>query len=501
MTTYEQIDTSSIDNGLRKTPTASDIDYNIQIDNELKAYARHLASLLPPQVQFNPEEKIFEQLKNGIVLAYVLYEIKSNCIDLKRLVMSDQMLNKKGIYESTANLALVLGAAKKIGIKVVNIGPEDILYENKCLILGLLWQIVRMSVSRASNVLQKPELIGLIEDNESIEELCSRSPEELCLRWINFHLDNVRQSDIVKKIKHFQHDEIKESSAEEVQMVFEKCYVSDVNKTKNTFCNKLKDIPEKITNFSKDLKNSKVYLLLLKNIAGDIINDDEFLQAWFDMDIKSKAAKIIEFAKRIECDNFITEDVIIKGDHRLNFLFAQTIMNKYPGMENQVISIEALKEKISEYESNISVLRDNLVNITNDLANKESIKRKQELFEEELLRKIEDKSHEYENVIEDLKASYDSFAFKVGDYVENNVGITFSKERIDSKERLWGIITGLLTEIKVSRSERDDAILKLEAKKEIDKVIEMKILEYVEIQKKKQIKKKGRTFREIFGCK
>lgn len=53
-------------------------------------------------------------------------------------------LRPKNAFEKIENHTLALGAAKKLGCSIVNIGPEDLLQGKPRLVLGLLWQIIKV---------------------------------------------------------------------------------------------------------------------------------------------------------------------------------------------------------------------------------------------------------------------------------------------------------------------------------------------------------------------
>ena len=56
-------------------------------------------------------------------------------------------INKQGdltVYEKLENQMLVLRSAQAIGCSIVNIGPEDLINGIHHLVLGLMWQIIRV---------------------------------------------------------------------------------------------------------------------------------------------------------------------------------------------------------------------------------------------------------------------------------------------------------------------------------------------------------------------
>ena len=62
--------------------------------------------------------------------------------------VDERAVNKKNlnVYRKTENLLLAINSARAIGCNIVNIGAGDLLEGKPHLVLGLLWQIIRVSV-------------------------------------------------------------------------------------------------------------------------------------------------------------------------------------------------------------------------------------------------------------------------------------------------------------------------------------------------------------------
>lgn len=282
------IDTRSIDTGLRKSirNKHENLEFEEHLDNEGRAYADHLSTILPKDVSFKPEEKLYPQLRDGVVLAHALNVIKDGCFDLSRLVMPLDMEGRNGLFEATANLTKVLIAAKGLGIRTVNIGPEDILHENKGLILGLVWQIIKMNVTKSANILKRPELMNLLEKNEDVKEVALKRPEEMILRWVNFHLRRALEEDYIYKLKIISiKDEVsreqKKRSIENIECVFSSCFTTRSKGHTGSYEEggdvSEDGIPLNCINFSQDVRDSKIYLLLMKQIAFSLVPDNEIV--------------------------------------------------------------------------------------------------------------------------------------------------------------------------------------------------------------------------------
>ena len=57
------------------------------------------------------------------------------------------------------------------------------------MVLGLLWQIIRIGLFNQITLEHCPGLANLLLDGEKIEELMKLSPEAILLRWVNHHLE------------------------------------------------------------------------------------------------------------------------------------------------------------------------------------------------------------------------------------------------------------------------------------------------------------------------
>lgn len=86
------------------------------------------------------------------------------------------------------NNNIVINSAKAIGCSVVNIGSTDIIEGREHLILGLIWQIIKRGLLSKIDIKQHPELYRLLEDGETLEDLLKLPPDQILLRWFNYHL-------------------------------------------------------------------------------------------------------------------------------------------------------------------------------------------------------------------------------------------------------------------------------------------------------------------------
>jgi plastin-1 len=85
------------------------------------------------------------------------------------------------------NNNLVINSAKGFAT-VVNIGSSDLIEGREHLILGLIWQIIRRGLLSKIDIKLHPELYRLLEEDETLEQFLRLPPEQILLRWFNYHL-------------------------------------------------------------------------------------------------------------------------------------------------------------------------------------------------------------------------------------------------------------------------------------------------------------------------
>ncbi|XP_028272368.1 plastin-2-like isoform X2 [Parambassis ranga] len=244
-------------------------------------------------VPINPNTNaLFKALADGIVLCKLINHSVPDTID-------ERTINKKKLtpFTTQENLNLALNSASAIGCQVVNIGAQDLKEGKPHLVLGLLWQIIKIGLFADIQLSRNEALAALLEEGESLEVLMKLSPEELLLRWANFHLKKAGIS---------------------------------------------------ISNFSGDIKDSKAYFHLLEQIAPDGSKDDIpqidiDMNGLYEKDLTKRAECMLKQAERLGCRQFVTATDVVSGNAKLNMAFVATLFNKHPALtkpENQDWNVE-----------------------------------------------------------------------------------------------------------------------------------------------------------------
>jgi len=136
--------------------------------------------------------EMFDSCKDGLVLAKLINDSVPDTIDERVLNREGRKIKKLNAFHMTENNNMVIESAKGIGCSVVNIGSGDIIEGKEHLILGLIWQIIRRGLLGKIDIKLHPELYRLLEDGETLEQFLRLPPEQILLRWFNYHLKNAK---------------------------------------------------------------------------------------------------------------------------------------------------------------------------------------------------------------------------------------------------------------------------------------------------------------------
>ncbi|KAF7205972.1 plastin-3 [Nothobranchius furzeri] len=246
-------------------------------------------------------DALFTALGDGIVLCKMINLSVPDTID-------ERTINKKKLTHFTTqeNLNLALNSASAIGCHVVNIGALDLKEGKPHLVLGLLWQIIKIGLFADIELSRNEALAALLRDGETLEDLMKLSPEELLLRWANYHLENAGW--------------------------------------------------KKINNFSSDISDSRAYFHILNQIAPKGTEDDHpridiDMSGFSERDDLKRAEAMLQQADRLGCRQFVTPTDVISGNPKLNLAFVANLFNKYPALtkpDNQDIDWGLLEGETRE---------------------------------------------------------------------------------------------------------------------------------------------------------
>ncbi|TFK28467.1 fimbrin [Coprinopsis marcescibilis] len=223
--------------------------------------------------------QIFDECKDGLVLCKLINDSVPDTIDT-RVLNKPTAKKPLNAFQITENNNIVISSAKGIGCSVVNIGASDLSEGREHLILGIIWQIIRRGLLAQVDIKLHPELYRLCEDGETIEDLLRLTPDQILLRWFNYHL-------------------------------------------------KAAGWNRRVNNFSRDVSDGENYTILLNQLKPDECSRAP-LQT---KDLRTRAEQVLQNADRIGCRKYLTPSSLTSGNPRLNLAFVANLFNTHPGLE------------------------------------------------------------------------------------------------------------------------------------------------------------------------
>jgi len=237
---------------------------------------------------------LYEKVKDGILLCKT---INHSCPD----TIDERAINKKNltIYTKHENLTLALNSAQAIGCNVINIDAHDLSKGKPHLVLGLVWQIIRIGLFNQITLEHCPGLASLLRDGETLEDLMRLSPENILLRWVNYHMERAGTN-------------------------------------------------RRMNNFTGDIKDSEIYSILLKQIAPP--TSGVTTEALHETNMVYRAEIMLQQAEKIKCRSFVTPNDVVEGVYKLNVAFVANLFNNYPALDEPVqlvdfINLEETREE------------------------------------------------------------------------------------------------------------------------------------------------------------
>eukprot|EP00768_Dysnectes_brevis_P000628 gnl/Dysnectes_brevis/1137_a1269_3286.p1 GENE.gnl/Dysnectes_brevis/1137_a1269_3286~~gnl/Dysnectes_brevis/1137_a1269_3286.p1 ORF type:complete len:529 (-),score=202.58 gnl/Dysnectes_brevis/1137_a1269_3286:102-1688(-) len=263
------------------------------INNEL-GHDPELQTILPLSID---DDSLFKCMADGILFAKLINFAVANTIDERQL--SKKKLNP---WLINANLQMCISSARAIGCTIVNVGPQDLIEGRPHIVLGMLWQVIKIALMSSITLKDHPELYRLLDEGEDIEVFKRLPPEHILLRWFNYHL---------KRAKH----------------------------------------PRRVHNFSGDLKDGENYTILLSQIAPEKCDRSPLSATGL-----KRADMILSAAERIGVDRFIQPSDITDGIHKLNLAFTAELFNHCPALEE--LEAEEVAELLEVDEEDMSQSRE-----------------------------------------------------------------------------------------------------------------------------------------------
>lgn len=223
--------------------------------------------------------QLFDECRDGLVLSKLINDSVPDTIDTRvlNLPKKGKSLNN---FQANENANIVINSAKAIGCVVVNVHSEDIVEGKEHLILGLIWQIIRRGLLNKIDIKLHPELYRLLLDDETLDQFLRLPPEQILLRWFNYHLKAAKWH-------------------------------------------------RTVNNFSSDIADGENYTILLNQLAPTVCSRDPLQTT----DLLQRAEQILDNADKLGCRKYLTPSALVKGNPKLNLAFVAHLFNTHPGLD------------------------------------------------------------------------------------------------------------------------------------------------------------------------
>ncbi|KAK4055360.1 fimbrin [Microbotryomycetes sp. JL221] len=241
--------------------------------------------------------QIFDECRDGLILSKLINDSVPDTIDERVLNKPSSKGAKRApsampapssgagpkpinTFQMTENNNLVITSSKALGLSTVNIGSNDIVEGREHLILGLIWQIIRKGLLNKIDIKLHPELYRLLEDDETLEQFLRLPPDQILLRWFNFHL-------------------------------------------------KAANWGRRVNNFSKDVSDGENYTVLLNQLKPQECSRAPLQER----DLHQRAELVLQNADAVGCRKYLTPSSLVAGNAKLNLAFVANLFNTWPGLE------------------------------------------------------------------------------------------------------------------------------------------------------------------------
>ncbi|KAG8427568.1 fimbrin [Metarhizium acridum] len=295
---------SSVGGKIQVQGSSANVTHTIDED-ERTEFTRHINAVLDGDADIGsrlpfPTDtfQMFDECKDGLVLAKLINDSVPDTIDERILNIAGRKTKTLNAFQMTENNNLVIESAKGIGCSVVNIGAGDIIEVREHLILGLIWQIIRRGLLSKIDIKLHPELYRLLRKGEELEKFLRLPPEQILLRWFNYHL-------------------------------------------------KAANWPRSVSNFSDDIKDGENYTVLLSQIGRDYGCTRAPLEI---RDNLQRAEQVLQEADKLGCRKFLTPKSLVGGNSKLNLAFVANLFNNHPALE-PITDEEKVKVKVEDFDA------------------------------------------------------------------------------------------------------------------------------------------------------
>lgn len=141
--------------------------------------------LIKKRLPLNPaSDDVFYQMADGHFFIKLLNMVDPDAVDLRTINKYGPAMNK---YAIVTNINQAITAAKG-HIKMVGVTDHAFTDRNEHIILGVLTQLAHILAFGKLELRNCPEIMVLKYEDEDLSSFLKLTPEDILIRWVNFHL-------------------------------------------------------------------------------------------------------------------------------------------------------------------------------------------------------------------------------------------------------------------------------------------------------------------------
>ncbi|KAI6212140.1 hypothetical protein M3Y96_00508800 [Aphelenchoides besseyi] len=154
-------------------------------------------------------------------------------------------------------------------------------YSSGCLFLTLRILDFQIGLFREIDLVHVPGLFRLLREGETLDDLRRLTPEQILIRWVNYHMDRA-------------------------------------------------GVGRHLSNFTSDVTDSEIYTHLIHQIAPSAAGVS--LSPLNVQGNVNRANSMLNEANKIQCREFVTANDVATGNYKLNLAFVANMFNRYPAL-------------------------------------------------------------------------------------------------------------------------------------------------------------------------
>ncbi|KAJ3034307.1 hypothetical protein HDV00_005215 [Rhizophlyctis rosea] len=270
----------------------------------------------------------------GVLLIKLLNQSIPGAVDMRKV-----HLKPKGPIHRRENCAILLAACKAAGLKVHNIGPEDIVGGVPHLLLGLIWQIIKVGLM---NKVKSTHLTSMGLDPSHTPSLFANtdSHEAILLTWCNSQL---RESITSRTVANLNTD-LEDC---EVYAHLLLSFSQSLQTADETTPTGLADIKARI-----GLKLEKEYLV--PSFVTSIMEEK---------DLTVRATKILAAANGLGLPYFLMPEDIVHGNRSSNLMFIAQLYTAHHAITpakraSKTLDVDRLRQSAASHPSLLVLVND-----------------------------------------------------------------------------------------------------------------------------------------------